>query len=282
MNDTAKKLREAAEPMRGSGIAAAYAIRLVQKMLDTESTPTFSGNLAAALDVIADELDELQAKADRRRKHVVQLESTIAERNRELRELRGQVPTDREKQILAMWPRFEDGDPVWYGDEVDNMRSSVIAAEFFDGSITMSSDFDHLHLSFGERVKRPVQSVLDADGVEIKVGDTVYEPNGQSGIVTAVHPSTRCVDLRQDGCDAYAMGTKRLTHTRPDSWQRLDEDASKGVCEYAGAEPRGHIDAHDCDTCRFYGKRGEFICEQQMAIDIVRRAKALAGIEVDE
>lgn len=107
MNDTAKKLREAAEPMRGSGIAAAYAIRLVQKMLDTESTPTFSGNLAAALDVIADELDELQAKADRRRKHIGHLESTIAERNRELRELRGQVPTDREKQILAMWPRFE-------------------------------------------------------------------------------------------------------------------------------------------------------------------------------
>lgn len=54
MNDTAKKLREAAEPMRGSGIAAAYAIRLVQKMLDTESTPTFSGNLAAALDELAD------------------------------------------------------------------------------------------------------------------------------------------------------------------------------------------------------------------------------------
>lgn len=83
-------------------------------------------------------------------------------------------------------------------------------------------------------------------------GDTVYEPNGQSGIVTAVHPSTRCVDLRQDGCDSYAMDTKRLTHTRPDSWERLEEDAAD-------------LDDMPCD---FNAK------------DLVRRAKALAGVEV--
>ncbi len=102
-------------------------------------------------------------------------------------------------------------------------------------------------------IKRPVQSVLDADGVEIKVGDTVYEPNGQSGIVTALHPSTRSVDLRQDGCDAYAMDTKRLTHTRPDSWERLEMDA--GLNDETGVVGGN--------------------------LDIVRRAKALAGVEVD-
>lgn len=272
MNDTAKKLREAA----GCEYASVWnMISALRGRMGIEERDTYNNDLSAILTAIADELDELEAKADRRRKHIGHLESTIAERNRELRELRGQVPTDREKQILAMWPRFEDGDPVWYGDKVDNMRSSVIAAEFFDGSITMSSDFDHLHLSFGERVKRPVQSVLDADGVEIKVGDTVYEPNGQSGIVTAVHPSTRCVDLRQDGCDAYAMGTKRLTHTRPDSWKRLFADASDDACAYFG-----RYDENGSARCVGCPAEHAECCTGTQMDDLIRRVKALAGIEV--
>lgn len=74
-----------------------------------------------------------------------------------------------------------------------------------------------------------------------------------------------------------------VTHTRPDSWERLEEDARKGVCEYAGAYRKsGTIDSHECDGCRFDGDGNGPTCEQQMALDIIRRAKALAGVEVDE
>lgn len=162
------------------------------------------------------------------------------------------VLTERERRILDMWPRFEDGEPVMIGDEVDGLGGEIIEVYIAEDAAAIWNNFaNHMHLSLGERVKRPAPKVLDADGVEIKVGDTVYEPNGQSGIVTAVHPSTRCVDLRQDGCDSYAMDTKRLTHTRPDSWERLEEDASD-------------LDDMPCD---FNAK------------DFVRRAKALAGAE---
>lgn len=224
------------------------------------------------------------------------------------------VLTERERRILDMWPRFEDGEPVMIGDEVDGLGGEIIEVYIAEDAAAIWNNFaNHMHLSLGERVKRPAPKVLDADGVEIKVGDTVYEPNGQSGIVTAVHPSTRCVDLRQDGCDAFCMDANRLTHacpvldadgvpihegdtvwiipavtdtpdephevkhinrwgevllefhferstgvkgeylthTRPDSWERLEEDAAD-------------LDDMPCD---FNAK------------DLIRRAKALAGAE---
>ena len=276
MNEMARKLRDASVLMKGALVASTYAISLVRKALDAGSTPTFAGDLGAVLDVIADELDALEDKAERRRSHIVQLESTIAERNRELRELRGQIPTDKERQILDMWPRFEDGEPVMFGDEVDGLGGEIIEVYIAENAAAIwNNSCSHMHLGLGKRVKRSAPEALDADGVEIKVGDTVYEPNGQSGIVIAVHPSTRCVDLRQDGCYAYAMDTQRLTHTRPDSWERLEEDMMKGSCAYFGFFGKPCNDGDGCPA----NKPGD--CAEFKAVDIVRRAKALAKVEVE-
>lgn len=30
------------------------------------------------------------------------------------------ILTERERQILDMWPRFEDGELVWFGDSVEH------------------------------------------------------------------------------------------------------------------------------------------------------------------
>lgn len=185
--------------------------------------------------------------------------------------------TERERQILGMWPRFEDGEPVWYGDEVDNMRSSVIAAEFFDGSITLSSDFDHLHLSFGERLNRPAPKVLDADGVEIKVGDTVWHEDGSEWLVEEMNRyGVRCFDggKRRTFIPAF------LTHTRPDSWERLEEDACNSICEYFG---KGVSECDGCPANAIAANSDEFeCCERAVKLDLIRRAKALAGIGVGE
>lgn len=315
--------------------------------------------------------------------------------------------TERERQILDMWPRFEDGEPVMIGDEVDGLGGEIIEVYIAENAAAIWNNFaSHMHLEPGERVKRPAPEVLDADGVlikaddtvwhedgselhvigfgdvqdgetmlvvkyaagptkwgevrclsvthtrpapkvldadgvrilkgellygvgrsghlfsvldpchidpelgsafsvrcidlteaeechckpellahspevldadgaPIKVGDTVYEPNGQSGIVTAVHPSSRCVDLRQDGCDAYAMDTKRLTHTRPDSWKRIVEDMKKSPCAYFGFLYK------DCDEGDGCPADEPVDCRKVMTIDIIRRAKALAGAEAD-
>lgn len=292
MNDTAKKLRNVAAYIKDYGVASVLAIARVRDALGVGKTDTTARDLGAVLDTIADELDELQAraagannlrqqlesaedKAERRKRHIGYLNTalhdkngllerrggTIARLTAENAELRKQVPTEREREILDMWPRFEDGEYVMVGDGVEldpifgDGSGVARAIEFMNFTYTVRNYIGKpiAHGCFEARVKRPAPKVLDADGVEIKVGDTVYEPNGQSGIVTAVHPSTRSVDLRQDGCDAYAMDTKRLTHTRPDSWERLEMDA--GLNDETGVVGGN--------------------------LDIVRRAKALAGVEVD-
>ena len=188
--------------------------------------------------------------------------------------------TERERCILGMWPRFEDGEPVTFGDVVDGFGGEINEVYITENTVGIWSNLEnYMRLGIGERVKHPAPKVLDADGVEIKVGDMVYEPNGQSGIVTAVHPSSRCVDLRQDGCDAYAMDAKRLTHIRPDSWERLEEDAAKGPCEYAEVVKGSAFS--DCENCPWWSKCGGRSESELMARDIIRRAKKLAGIEVE-
>lgn len=78
------------------------------------------------------------------------------------------------------WPRFEDGGPVRIGDVAvlaDNEPHEVESMEFFadkscklkgKGTPWMNTIFK------GQVAKRPAPKVLDADGVEIRVGDTVY------------------------------------------------------------------------------------------------------------
>lgn len=290
MNETAKKLRDITQnAVVTPGSGKPYSV-----IATIKSTFGFDSILATEvllqfMAAIADELDELQAraaeanclrqqlesaedKAERRKKHIGYLDTALHDKNALLEQrggviarltaengkLRKQVPSEREREILDMWPRFEDGEPVMVGDRFIDHKSnertvrSVIVNNDGVELRTFDGTFDWHET--GERVKRPVQSVLDADGVEIHLGDTVYEPNGESGVVTAVHPLTSCVDLRQDDCDAYAMDAMRITHIAPDSWERLEEDAEFN------------------DETGIVGGN----------LDIVRRAKALAGVEVDE
>ena len=65
--------------------------------------------------------------------------------------------------------------------------------------------------------------------------------------------------------------------TLPDSWERLEEDAAKGLCGYFGMD-----DAPDCKGCPAYEDRLSCACNIKMASDIIRRAKALAGVDDGE
>ena len=198
----------------------------------------------------------------------------------------GRELTERERRILDMWPKFEDGAPLMYEDEFQ-LGGEAHTAYWFNfgvyGRVSIGVEQgSHVRLPNGVRVKRPGQSVLDADGVEIRVGDTVWHHSGFAhGVVTSIDAGSLMGTVRYvNGGVEFRDAAKDLTHTRLDSWERLEEDALKGVCEYAGAEP-GEFDAHDCDACRFYDERSKLMCRQQMALDIIRRAEALAGVEVD-
>lgn len=64
--------------------------------------------------------------------------------------------------------------------------------------------------------------------------------------------------------------------TLPDSWERLEKDAKKDACEYFCY---GDYSIYNkCPSCPAYGDD----CGPAMAQDVVRRAKALAGVTDDE
>lgn len=170
------------------------------------------------------------------------------------------IMSEREKLILDMWPKFEDGEYVWFGDEVDGLRGGIDNIDLYERTANLYDVDVNLIMSFGERLKRPAPKVLDADGVEIKVGDTVYGIGRTEHQFEVIDPhhidpevgeafSVRCYD--SDEHEECHCKPKLLTHTRPDSWERLEEDAAD-------------LDDMPCD----FNAKG-----------LVRRAKALAGAE---
>ena len=152
---------------------------------------------------------------------------------------------DAERALPAdvEWPRFEDGGLVRIGDELEFEGKTMLVcdATFYADGWELWCDREdmsgRLSGSYGERVKRPAPKVLDADGVPIKVGDTVWATyNGCKHIVMAVcsdgslHPEM----LTDDGCMVeYKEGlwdfAKKVTHEQPDSWILWCEDLDMAV-----------------------------------------------------
>lgn len=116
--------------------------------------------------------------------------------------------------------------------------------------------------------------VLAADGLPLREGEHVYhvetgaelvvkelpKPGAYQAVVVFAPPASHLM---------MSFDPDRLTHQRPvaDSWERLEEDAGKGACDYFG-----HEDDMVCRGCPASGKG----CEETMARDLVRRARALA------
>jgi len=228
--------------------------------------------------------------------------------------------------LVDAWPRFEDNAPVHFGDMalIDGEADMVEAVQLWiHGKPVIYGDGGSQQLDKGERVKRPAPKVLDADGVEIRVGDVLYrKSDGHMVKVAEVYEKTftdaddcvrpgdgfthRAPVLAADGRPLHegehvyhvetgaelvvkelpkpgeyqavvvfappashltSFDPDLLTHQRPDSWERIEEDAEKDPCGYFG------FDGEEiCGKCPASGKS----CEQTMARDIVRRARALA------
>ena len=119
---------------------------------------------------------------------------------------------------------------------------------------------------------------LDADGVPIRIGDVVY---GNPGIAWTVV----CLRMSKLGCKVemenmpFLRNPDDLSHKKPDplepepddSWEKLEEDAKKDVCELAG---KGGSD--DCVGCKWFPRSN---CNEMARLEILKRAKKLAGIE---
>ena len=186
------------------------------------------------------------------------------------------------------WPRFEDGELVRIGDELEFEGKTMLVCDatfYADGWALWCDREDmsgRLYGSYGERPARPAPKVLDADGVPIEVGDTVYGDDDPEQLVVDSFdgPGCVCVTLAKNPNGMlYTIEMSRLSHERPDSWERLEEDAVKRVCEYAGAKKSIADSArYSCLDCPYDepGPHSDAGCNERMRSDIVRRAKALA------
>ena len=124
---------------------------------------------------------------------------------------------------------------------------------------------------------------LDADGVPIRLKDWVWYV-GIDAEITKDDPQQVVgfvSDLGMNGIYAVtrdypdkAISPKMLTHRAPeppDSWEKLEEDAMGRACELAGS---GNLRCGDCE----WGKEG-IGCQAMARLEILKRAKKLAGIE---
>lgn len=139
-------------------------------------------------------------------------------------------------------PRFEDGEPVQFGDELptpDKYATKEITricytpkGYYFNSSKSANGkrkNKQNGRFSYGELVKRPTPKVLDADGVEIKVGDTVWSLNDSTKWkVTETHPTEPRISLRQLDTEKEVVGgwflSSEYSLREPDSLEKLRDD----------------------------------------------------------
>ncbi len=190
--------------------------------------------------------------------------------------------TDMEQRILDMWPKFEDGEYVWIGDDVSGMdvRSFVFTESgVMVTNLTSVPAYGECR-KYCEPFKRPAPKMLDADGMEIKVGDTVWFRSLSTGArmrkATVTGFGEHSLDgplatLEDEAGKTWYIDSKKITHVQPDSWERLERDADKGPCGYFGFK------GEDCSICPAFNR--DKPCISAVCTDIVRRAKALAEKE---
>ena len=178
-------------------------------------------------------------------------------------------------------PRFEDGEPVHIGDKAEHPYTgetcTIDCINTFNGSYCLGFvDERSASLLDRERVKRPAPEVLGADGLPILAGETVYRlSDGERLEVLLSHGSTPETREYVDCCGELELPSN-LTHTPPDTQERIDEDARKDQFE------DWQCREHDCDECpaeiegmspkKRYGCND---CCSAMTIDLLRRQREL-------
>ena len=171
------------------------------------------------------------------------------ERREVARRLREQVPCTYEGMYCAVMGRQVAPDSRW-GDDAREL------CERLAGLIEPRVEDRPGKFRVGERayvaVDYPCGSMLVA-GDEVEVVDVTKHS-------ALVH---------QHGGQCWHVTRGQLTHERPDSWERLEEDAGKEACEYFAHMPCG------CETPEMLDETVEK-CNAAKARDLVRRCRALA------
>ena len=131
-------------------------------------------------------------------------------------------------------------------------------------------------LSWAEDAPAPV----DADGKLIQLRtEKLYTDEGEEFSVGGFsylrdEKAWAARGVRKHSERLYEIDLRRLHLRRPDSWEKLEDDARKSQCDYFGMPDK-------CKECPA-NNNPHCSCNMSKALDIVRRAKALAGVSDDD
>lgn len=132
-------------------------------------------------------------------------------------------------------PRFEDGEPVQFGDSfIQKCVNEEVELDKIGISLFTKDGLNMVWFP-DEVVPRPKPKVLDADGVEIKVGDTVC--GKYSGVEHEVIgfdscDGLLCVSIRNvETGSTGGYSPNLLTHREPDSLEKLLVDL-RGAADF--------------------------------------------------
>ena len=169
-----------------------------------------------------------------------------------------------------------DGEPLEVGQTVyaknyGYVKCTVLAIEWVvDGYLVeVENEGGHKFRQTSDEFTHRAP-VLAADGLELRVGETVYDTEDRHGYPHTVvsteldglkHVKTTCEEPKPA---SVSIHPSRLTHEQPDSWKRLEEDCGMFASEYA----------EKIDLNKEAGGWGVPVRR-----DLVRRAKKLAGVE---
>ena len=180
-------------------------------------------------------------------------------------------------------PLDADGEPIHIGDVLysrgNECRVVSITVKADEACVGVHTDEGVFLPSVNPKYlsrknTEPLESeVLDADGVPIEVGDTVYYDEDVRPLeVVRLHAGDGgycTVGVKDSEGRIISADAPRLSHKSPDSWEKLADDvADFDAFEYC-------VDVLEIDTSDF----SEAQERRTMKADVIRRAKKLAGIE---
>lgn len=140
----------------------------------------------------------------------------------------GELVEDYVRRCFLPRPRFEDGEPVQFGDDfcAGNMVLKAFEMVLYQSEWHLGNGLGtSVSGKWDAPVKRPAPKVLDADGVPIKAKTWMYDLcTGDRVMVLALLPSGDVsVEAYDDAVSDYvcSVNPSRLSLSEPDSLERL-------------------------------------------------------------
>ena len=162
-------------------------------------------------------------------------------------------------------PLYEDGEPVQMGDRylmANGSHDTVSSLSYSKGSVDYVS-INGRRRMLSERVKRPATEALGADGNPIVVGETEWNRYGTKNTVERLEYSKSGL-VKVWYKNGHFDISCTITHTPPDTQQKIDDDATMPPAEYCAV--RGIDLGDDPDRAT---------ATEAMVLDLLRRQRAV-------